>query len=1511
MECTQRLECTQDLNPESYSQRTGPDQVGFLGICGQTYPIHVGPNKVGRDPQTCSIVLDMNSLSRQHAVINVLASSSKKEYMLMDLGSVNKTKLGLKTLQPYIPYTLQNGDTIQFGDVFGIFRLFEEDTDLPMTQDIGIPDTPVFSRQMSKLGHSAMTTVPESPDVSDKDDSFIGSSQQPKDPEFKSPRNNFIKPSAKTVLRPSIGTNKINNIFWTSSQKSPSLKLNLDDSSDSLNESSSSASTIKTVTTNDAKDVHEMDTQVPYATNDLNESTDSIYTANTQLPQSNSQSIHNLNTQLPSNENLPVVNKITEQHNIELELSVANNKDKESIFDAKTQLFVPDDIHNAETQVTVTGKDKSIDKGRQSLNVRKDDEYEIHDAKTQIFTEQPQLSNNNEEADRISQKTISESDEEILNDEFVNDDFEMKNEENVRKGLHVPKEKEPVCKANESDDEILFDDLDGRDVMYDNLSQPLLGPEVSPSKLSDKENIEVQLNDSQSTCSPIIGRKRNVKRLDSDNSTDCEDLLLPVQKKTSKPVIDEDETDCEDNIAVDRNEINEDIAILPTQQIVIQNNNPDDDETDCEEDIFNDDPIIIKNKSPKADNKPLEFEDMATQLLEEDTTPNSKTNTSIEDMQTQMIDEPTDKQPTIADGDCLEDMATQVITVENENKADVAKDDASPFKIPFMSPIKVKRKDILKLAPRSVTPRPALNQPTSKNNEKDSEEAYYAATQDILDDLCTQKICEDDDEIVPCSVEDFEVGDPFRHIDADLTPKKKLLVADKSFGSSDTKEKIGNYVSSLSNSQIKEVVGVKDVSVSELTKKSSSDMSDLEVTPKKVRPIKFMNVELPDSQEIKTSVHRSANCATTESSSESEQEAESQENTPILFKKKKRLKKNDAKVDLKTKFQLEALPTRCLTRVRRPPIKLEDQAKTLSETILKPKYLTEQEDDIDKEILTENLTRLKNDKKKATDKEKRNDDKDTVPSVQKESTIKKEQSENKSKDKAKEDDLTVNTRNKSKRKSDEQKENANKKPSTKSKKNVARDDHDKVNVIDTKESKRSVRNSSKTKKESNEIHNKASTSSGMRSPRDIEIKMSNDNEKIGIKEIKSTVSSPTKQKTIATRKSQGQDNIKNTESTSKTNSTHNNKTLKSKEIETLINSATDEIVKQEPAPTTRGRGRPRKEKQSKSPEKQKEKEKPKTSRGRKKSPSPPTETSSVRRSKRQRTPKDKGDSQSDSQTEKPSKEKKERKTKSANKDVKPEPLLKSILKTRNSNHEMSTVYNMSTESTSADTPKGLKRPSTETREPSPKRSRSSAAQNAAPNKAVEKQFVLFTAFPNEEVKSKLVKLGAVLVSDVSACTVLVTLQVKRTFKLLCVVGLGKPIVGPAWVQACVDSNTIVDPWQHILRDEAAEKRFHFDLHRTLTGPRAFLRGCSVSATPGVLPSAPEMKLIVESSGGTWKEGGKNWLCVSHPNDKALWPSLKRRGATLVSTELILGGVLRQKLDIEQNRLQVRVSIVNN
>ncbi|XP_041981540.1 mediator of DNA damage checkpoint protein 1-like [Aricia agestis] len=1158
MELTQRLPCTQSFNETPTQSNRLPEQIGFLGICGQKYPVVKGPNKIGRDPETCSIVLQLNSISRHHAVINVLNSS---EFMLMDLNSANKTKLDNKTLEPYIPYPLKNGNMVQLGQVFGIFSVLQDNNDLPMTQALDIPDTPVVSRHVSKFSHIHVTTVPESPDMSDKDDSFIMPSQP------KALRNSNANKSAGQT-EPT-AKKKIDNNFWNSSRKSDSIHLQSNTTICSPN------SFISTKNPEDKKipdNIHEMNTQV---SNNNNESTDSLFTAETQMPENrHSLNIFNMETQLPVSDKLPAVCKVNEQENLALDF----------FTDMKEN-----DIFEAETQAVTVSKPSTP----------------------------------------IIKHTVERKSDKVS------------------------------LSHNASDDVIVFDEMESEPPIEVFESQALLTEHEAETQdlrfLHNKESVADE------------GSKRN-KRLKSDSSTDCEDDMIHLsQNFRDKHNNDDDETDCDD---VHPNEEGE------------KKPEVDDDLTDCEDDLLPPNEIK-KTEIPKNE---LALEDLPTQIVAEDET-KIKTNEDdcIDDMLTQVIQVNENE-------DNIEDMLTQVVIPEDDKKYDIKpllpenKPSNSPFKIP-LSPMKTK-KDI-KIPSKKSLPEPG-------NSDKYDLDFCYASTQDVFNDLCSQR--------------EIQIG---------VSPPTKGIS--------------GSGTNNISESTAKSNVGSNKnyfIDVAKPKKVGSGDsLSDVESTPKKV-PLTFMETDLPDSQEIKSSMTRSNRTNAIELSSESETENDSEQSTPVLFRHPKK-KSSDAKMNLSNKFEIDALPTRIITRVRKPTAKALSNLDTssIAKNILKPKFLPEQEENIDNEIITENLTRLKNKATKASSSEK---------STKRDST----KSDKKKTDK--EDKETEKTKRKPKEKSTDKKQ-------TKSNSQNTMDGY--LNV--------------------------------------------------------------TEDKTKASRTTRS----------------------RAKNIDSDKKSTSPEVVKS-------------KRKKPEEPEKEKKETKK----------SIETEQT-VRRSRRRKA---------DDDEQKVSKETEKSKVYSVN-------------SSRNSE-------------SSLDSSNALKR-STEPQFPSAKKPKMSGGRYT-----IDTQYVLFTAFPNEEVKNKLESLGAIVVSDVMHCTVVLTLQIKRTFKLLCAVGLGRPVVGPAWVQACADANCILDPNQYILRDAVSEQRFQFDLQKTIRSRRNFLKGYKVSSTPKVVPNAKEMKMIVECSGGTWKEGGKNWLCISCPADRPLWPKYKRKGAIIVSTELVLLGVLRQELDIEGNKL---------
>ncbi|KAJ2951421.1 hypothetical protein O0L34_g13565 [Tuta absoluta] len=1576
MECTQRL----DFEPsqsQAETWRSCPDQIGFLGILGTKYPVVRGPNKIGRDPQTCNIVLNLNSISRQHAVINVL---NNRDFMLMDLDSANKTRLNNKSLQPYLPVALSNGDTVQFGEAFGVFRLLVEDADLPSTQAIDlpatqvldVPDTPLQNKHADRFRQAV---IPESPEVSDKDDSFIVPSQPKPGNRFKNPCNNFIKPSSKTISIQPIGSNKIDNVFWSSSKKSNSF--NLDDSSSSANVSNG--------------DLQEIDQQ--------NESNDSLYTAETQLPPAtsihsqetqlpapnvlaNKENIYNAETQLPTETDLNVTkskddisnaetqlpnhmspaNKIDDnihEANTELPLDDAgsnndnifeaetqlppnkfnsSNKESKSIHEMDTQVPFPnnstDSLYTAETQLPPVNSSPSI--YSQATQLPKLNDFEIRDSPKSIHEVNTQLP-------LEEQKVSIKRDDNIFNAETqlptIEKESDPKESNYIEsKSTHVDYEKQSVLSEEEEDifnaETPPFEDFQttSEDKSKDRLERSddiinfneIDAPASVDSEVAETQNILDEFNAFQPVApSPAVQlqeESEDIPLSQSDTITD-DDFQITLEEKSIKVKPAKRDARTKSNSSTDC----EDIDFLPTQKIPVSATN-EEDVTDCEEDVMDGkkaDKFEEPNKEANFEelatqivpaavplHERVNFEDLATQIIPESNDDGNieKPNTvsvqkpvnepEFEDMLTQVIPEKS------CDKDNIDDLPTQVIPeiASNTSSSNLMQCSeevvANPFKMPLPTPLKAKKKEILQPSDNKST-KSLVMKPIADNKD---DEKYYAATQEIYDDLCSQKDTTDcvdaenhnNNHIknksirspVDKSVEkDHKLGTKFQQFDGEIEISVKKFAKCTSSESSDGEEKICKFVKSLTSKQINEVIGTDVAPV----KRVPSDPSDAEVTPKKVRPFRFMDTLLPDSQEIKTSVTLSTTAIATDSSSESEVEKESQELTPIVHRKKKRAKAN-VKKDLTAKFDVQALPTRIITRTRKPTAKVQENDTTTNKrgrNILKPKFLndTEQEDEVDTEIISENITRLrtKNDKK---------NHKDTTTHDVPIEEIKAE-----SNHRSNEENLDIakrncvaNSRNKFKNSS----------------KNTIVD----LTVLDEVE-KPTTRNRKDRSKNNKEETAASSKETEVNHDITTDSKKHDQPRKLG-RSKKKDVQDKITNYTVNTDDSRISRSVNKVDDSINTNDSKNQTTKSTRQS----NNDTNRTEKSAPVEqeTKRKRGRPKKE-DKKTDSKIKTDEK---------------DANDSKHAKRR-----KKDDEKDKEPKKYKKDNTKKTRKTIEQDVEPKETRRSTrqktTKEQNDsqtsirNHEQSTVYNVSSES--SDSPK-RKRLHDDSDAPSSKRSRAmptiavssdtssgtstlnsnSSSLRSTPSCAVKTQKVLFTAFPCEEVKVKLQKLGAVIVSEVSACTVVLTLQLRRTFKLLCAVGLGRPIVGPQWVQACVDTSTIVDPWQYLLKDVASESRFKFSLRRSLGGARGYLRGYHVSATPKVLPSAPEMKLIVECSGGTWQAMDvpgppDKWLVVSCLADKHLHPALKARGATLVTSELILSGVLKQELDIKAHLLQ--------
>ncbi|XP_068244269.1 mediator of DNA damage checkpoint protein 1-like isoform X3 [Palaemon carinicauda] len=184
--------------------------------------------------------------------------------------------------------------------------------------------------------------------------------------------------------------------------------------------------------------------------------------------------------------------------------------------------------------------------------------------------------------------------------------------------------------------------------------------------------------------------------------------------------------------------------------------------------------------------------------------------------------------------------------------------------------------------------------------------------------------------------------------------------------------------------------------------------------------------------------------------------------------------------------------------------------------------------------------------------------------------------------------------------------------------------------------------------------------------------------------------------------------------------------------------------------------------------------------------------------------------------------------------------------------------------------------------------------------------VLFTGYKDVQDEKIVLDLGGKVVESAQECTVLVTTAVKRTCKLLAVMGRGMPIVSPLWLNASKQARNFTDPWEFLVKDRESEVKFGFRLDQSLRSASKYqlFEGLEIHATKSVKPSPEQMKEIVECSGGQYldmppKRYAPQIRIVSCPEDKGQWTSFQRIGIPVLGTEFILTGLLRHQLLLDE------------
>ncbi|XP_031371690.1 uncharacterized protein LOC116187196 [Punica granatum] len=197
--------------------------------------------------------------------------------------------------------------------------------------------------------------------------------------------------------------------------------------------------------------------------------------------------------------------------------------------------------------------------------------------------------------------------------------------------------------------------------------------------------------------------------------------------------------------------------------------------------------------------------------------------------------------------------------------------------------------------------------------------------------------------------------------------------------------------------------------------------------------------------------------------------------------------------------------------------------------------------------------------------------------------------------------------------------------------------------------------------------------------------------------------------------------------------------------------------------------------------------------------------------------------------------------------------------------------------------------------------------------------VLFSLHLDHDIimqqKKILKRLGISAASSSEDATHFVADTFARTRNMLEAIALGKPVVTHLWLESCAQAGCLIDERNFILRDARKEKELSFNMAASLANARQYpiLKGRKVFITQRVKPSTEMLTSLVKAVHGQVIEknqipttiDGKipdEVLIISCEEDQTDCAPLLNKGAMVGSSELILSGVVTQKLDYKRHDL---------
>ncbi|KAK7332226.1 hypothetical protein VNO80_28975 [Phaseolus coccineus] len=197
--------------------------------------------------------------------------------------------------------------------------------------------------------------------------------------------------------------------------------------------------------------------------------------------------------------------------------------------------------------------------------------------------------------------------------------------------------------------------------------------------------------------------------------------------------------------------------------------------------------------------------------------------------------------------------------------------------------------------------------------------------------------------------------------------------------------------------------------------------------------------------------------------------------------------------------------------------------------------------------------------------------------------------------------------------------------------------------------------------------------------------------------------------------------------------------------------------------------------------------------------------------------------------------------------------------------------------------------------------------------------VLYSRHLDEDIikhqKKILARLGVSVVSSIADATHFIADQFVRTRNMLEAIAFGKLVVTHLWIESCGQANCFIDERNHILRDAKKEKELGFSLPVSLAQAvqHPLLKGRRVLITPSTKPSKEILSnlaravhgQVVEKVGKSVLKGHTvpdDLLILSCEEDHAFSVPFLEKGVMVYKSELLLNGIVTQKLEYQRHRL---------